>query len=668
METVLLLIGTGVGYIIAYHTYGKWISEKLFGISDKKATPAHEMQDDQDYCPTKKGILFGHHFTSIAGTGPIVGPAVAVIWGWVPAVLWVFFGSIFMGAVHDFGAIVISARNEGKSIGDLSGGIITPRVQLLFMMIILLVLFVLIAVFALVVGVLFKMYPQAVIPVWVGIPIATTIGWLIYKKKMPALIPSLIALVLLYVFVVVGAYNGVNLPEQGFLGRGPIFDWVIILLVYAFVASVLPVWLLLQPRDYINGHQLIVAMSLLFSGILIAHPPIVAPALNLSAKGAPSFWPFLFITIACGAISGFHSLVGSGTSSKQLDQESDAKCIGYGGMLTESFLSILVIIACVAGIGIGFGDKVGISAWNSHYGSWGSAAGGLGAKLKAFVEGSANMLTSLGLPRVLCLGIMGVLIASFAGTSMDTATRLQRYTITEFMKKIGLGKFSNKYFATLLAVVPAGLLALHDGQGKGGLTLWPLFGTLNQLIACLSLLVLTVYLAKKTKNILATLIPMLFLLAVTSVGMYENLNSWISKAFAGGQGKWIMLSIIGVFVVILEIWILIESAVILIKLKKITKNNQNSNKTIPYSHIQRGSISFLSKSYFSHYHSILFNSLFFKEFQNFTKLFLFVRYLHSHKWYLPFLQCVKYPHTQQQEYHILLQQRNHEKSVLLIPL
>jgi carbon starvation protein len=542
MNSIFLAALAFAGYILAYRFYGRYLADKIFVLDDDASCPAHEMQDNVDYMPTKKEVLFGHHYTSIAGTGPIVGPAIGVIWGWVPAFIWVFFGAIFMGAVHDFGAMVISARHQGRSIGDCAGDVIKPRIKLMFLSVMFLLLLIVIAIFAMIIAVLFDMYPQAVIPIWMEIPIAMVLGWAIYKKKVNALAASLIALAALYVFVGIGVYIPVKLPAM--FGLPPLTLWVIILLVYAYIASVLPVWRLLQPRDYINGHELYVILILLCLGTAFLQPVISAPAFNLHPEGAPPILPFLFITIACGAISGFHSLVGSGTTSKQLDCEGHALTIGFGGMLMEGALAVLVLIAVAGGIG-------DIDAWNQHYSSW-TAASGLGAKLGAFVEGSANMLGSLGIPEKFSITIMGVFIASFAGTTLDTATRLQRYVVQELAESVKITPLQKLHPATMLAVLSAAALALAQGGGKGGLILWPLFGATNQLLAALGLMVISVYLIRRKKSPVYSLIPMVFMFIITVWAMVHNLTGFIEG------GKW-HLVVFSLAVLVLSIWMLIEA-------------------------------------------------------------------------------------------------------------
>ena len=407
-----------------------------------------ELEDGNDYVPTSKGVVFGHHFTSIAGTGPIVGPALAVMWGWVPALIWVLFGSVFIGAVHDFGALIVSMRNRGQTVGDIAGRVISPRVRVLFLLILFMALTIVLAIFGLVIAVVFRTYPEAIAPCLFQIPLAVLIGLFIHRKGGNIMIASLVALVLMYVSVANGDSGWVGWMN-GEMQKWDLMTWVSLLLVYSYVASVLPVWTLLQPRDYINSLQLLSALGLVVVGLISAgiwggapvdgvRPAleIVAPAMesSLDAKQLPLIFPFLFITIACGAVSGFHCLVSSGTSSKQLSCETDARFVGFGSMLTEGFLAVLVILACVAGLGLGVAGAggetlMGVDAWNARYGDWSTM--GLGAKVGAFVDGSANFLKALGVPAQYATALMGVFVASFAATTLDTACRLQRYVVQE---------------------------------------------------------------------------------------------------------------------------------------------------------------------------------------------------------------------------------------------
>jgi len=522
MSALLIMLLSFVGYIFAYKFYGKFLGGKIFKLSKDALTPSQEFEDGSDFVPTKKEIIFGHHYTSIAGTGPIVGPAIAIIWGWVPALIWVFLGSIIMGGVHDFGALIISMRNKGKSISEYTSKYINPRTRFLFFAIVFLELWIVIAIFGLVIAILFKMYPASVFPVWFEIPIAMWLGYMVYKKGKSVTLWSIVAIILMYVTIIIGVYFPITLPTIA--GIPPTGVWTIILLIYAFIASVLPVITLLQPRDYINSHELVIAIILLIVGVFVSafsgKLQIVAPALQVNPAKAPSMWPFLFITIACGAISGFHSLVSSGTSSKQVKLEPDALFVGYGSMLMEGVLATLVIVAVSAGIGMGYehGGKIltGVDAWTSHYSSW-AAAKGLGSKIGAFVVGAANMIAMIGIPTKWAIAIMGVFVASFAGTTLDTATRIQRYVVTELFVDLHMPVFKNKYLATSFAVLTAAALAFASGaNGKGALVLWPLFGAVNQTLAALALIIITLYLKTKggTKWMVAGF-PAIFMVLMT---------------------------------------------------------------------------------------------------------------------------------------------------------
>ena len=562
MNSLTLAIGAGILYLIAYNTYGKFLARKIFKLDPSKVVPSQELKDDVDFVPTKRSILFGHHFTSIAGTGPIVGPAIAIIWGWLPAMIWILLGSIFMGAVHDFGAMVVSLRNQGRSIGDIASGIINKRVRMIFLTIIFLLLWLVVAVFGVVIAIIFNMFPSSVLPVWLEIPIAVWLGYMIYKKGKSHRRLSIIAVVLMYITVVIGAFIPITMPS--ILGISPVGVWVILLLIYSYIASTLPVQTLLQPRDYMNAHELFVAMGLLGLGIIVAHPDIVAPSLNPSPQGAPSMWPMLFVIIACGAISGFHSLVSSGTSSKQCDNENSSLMIGYGGMLTEAMLATFVVIACGAGLALGLTDKAGnvftgVAAFNQQYGNW-SNTSGLGAQLNAVVTGAANLIESYGIPENVTITVMGVFVASFAATTLDTATRLQRYVVSEIAQAVDIPFATKKHPATIIAVGTALALAFSVGaSGTGALVLWPLFGAANQLLAGLALLVVTIYLARKKAPIVFTAVPMVFMLFMTGWAMKINLTDYFNG------NKWLLFTI-GLVIVLLEIWMVIESLIVIVKI------------------------------------------------------------------------------------------------------
>ncbi|QGY38655.1 carbon starvation protein A [Pseudodesulfovibrio cashew] len=567
MDAMLMMLAAFAGYIVMYQLYGRYIGRKIFALSGQAPVPAKEMEDGVDYVPTKKEIIFGHHFTSIAGTGPIVGPAIAVIWGWVPAMIWIFVGSIMMGAVHDFGALILSMRNQGKSVSEITSKYINPRTKLFFFVVVFLDLLIITAIFGLVIAVIFNMYPASVLPVWLEVPIAMWLGFMIYRRGANALTWSIVALVLMYATVVLGTYLPIKLSAIG--GLPPTGIWTVALLVYAFIASTLPVTTLLQPRDFINSHQLLVALALMVIGVFAAtfsgsQLHIVAPAVQAAPEGAPPMLPFLFITIACGAISGFHSLVSSGTTAKQVESENDSLFVGYGSMLTEAVLSTLVIVAVAAGIGLGYhtgegATLTGIDAWSTHYSSW-AAAKGLGSKIAAFVYGAANMIEAAGIPHAVALAIMGVFVASFAGTTMDTATRIERYALTELFSNSPIRIFENKYVSTAVAVFLAGCLAFSSGgDGKGALSLWPLFGCINQILAALVLTTVTVYLKQRGGlSWIISGIPAIFLGAMTVWAILINQGMYMEKGN-------MLLSSLNLLVLCVSLWVAAEAIIKFLK-------------------------------------------------------------------------------------------------------
>ena len=562
MNALLIMVLAFAGYLIMYNLYGRFIGNKIFKLTQGGTTPSVELEDGIDYVPTKKEVIFGHHFTSIAGTGPIVGPAVAIIWGWVPALIWIFVGSIFMGAVHDFGALIISMRNQGKSIADYTAKYVNPRTRIFFFLIVFLELWIIIAIFGLVIAVVFAMYPASVFPVWCEVAIALYLGHAIYKQGKSIMTWSIIAVILMYLTVYIGVFIPIKMPAVAGIPSTGV--WTIILLIYAFIASTLPVTTLLQPRDFINSHQLLIAMTLLVLGVVFSafggNLEIVAPAVQATPAQAPPMWPFLFITIACGAISGFHSLVSSGTSAKQVRDETDSLFVGYGSMLMEGALATLVIIAVSAGIGMGYVTKsgetlVGVAAWTTHYSSW-AAAAGLGSKVGAFVNGSANMIASTGLPNAVAVVIMGVFVASFAGTTLDTATRIQRYIVAELFTTFKMNFLTGKYIATFVAVGTALALAFATGAGgKGALMLWPLFGAVNQTLAGLALIIITVYL--KTKGGIKWIIsgiPAVLMMFMTIWALVLNQTKFGTQHNA-------LLQVVNAIILVIAVWIVVEGTI-----------------------------------------------------------------------------------------------------------
>lgn len=541
MNAALLAIIVLILYFLAYRYYSKFLANKIFRLSDDEVTPAHEKNDGMDFVPSNKHVLFGHHFASIAGAAPIIGPAIAVFWGWVPAIVWVVLGTIFMGAVHDFSALVISVREKGRSVGDLAGILINPRARTLFLLIVYFLIFFVIAVFAYAIASLFVAFPESVLPVNFQIIVAVIIGFLFYKKGVPILWPSILALISLYVMIWVGTIVPIEIPA---IMGSQIVTWIFLLLIYSFIASVLPVWTLLQPRDYINGHQLILGLGLLFIGLLVAHPEMQAPAINHNAEGGVPLFPFIFVTIACGAISGFHGLVSSGTTSKQLNKMKDSRMIGYGGMLGEGALAMIATLAVAAGISR--------TDWLIHYETWDLAAKG---GITNFVHGASTFLDALHIPTVFGDTLISVIVISFAATSLDTAARVQRLILGELGTAYEIKPLKNRYVGALLAVVPALLLALlaeapGKGLGSGGFLLWPLFGATNQLVAGLTLLIATIYLWKTGRPVIYTLIPMVFLIVMTIAAMI-----WNFKAFADNP----LLLILSAIILALSVWLLFEA-------------------------------------------------------------------------------------------------------------
>ncbi len=605
MEPLLLAIFTAAGFIIAYNTYGRWLGRRIFELSAKRVCPSVELEDGQDYVPSPKSVVFGHHFTSIAGTGPIVGPAIAVLWGWLPALLWIVMGSILVGAVHDLGSLVVSLRNKGKTVGEIAGVLLNRRVRLLFMAILFMALTIVLAIFGLVIAAVFKQFPSAIFPCILQTPLAIGIGLLLRKQKIGLILPSIMVLGLMYLSVFLGDWGFLHAFNER-LAAWPVWLWVVALLSYAYVASVLPVWLLLQPRDFINSLQLLSAMGLLVVGLAVAafiggapidgaRPELnlVAPAIQWAPAGAPPIFPFLFITIACGAISGFHCLVSSGTSSKQLRHEHDARMVGYGAMMTEAFLATMVLLACAAGIGLGIVGEQGVvltgeAAWLNNYSSW-AALSGLAAKVGAFVNGAANFLTALGLSKTFSVALMGVMVASFAATTLDSACRLQRYVVQELAGALRGGNagapvplnplswLEGRHGATIFAIIIATVLAAIPPAGSewslanaglGGLLLWPLFGATNQLLGGLSFIVIAFYLWRNKKPIWFVVIPACIMLIMPMWAMFVQIfigtaesSSWLSDR------NWTLV-FIGVATIALEIWMIAEALMLIPSLKE----------------------------------------------------------------------------------------------------
>ena len=556
MQSVMIvLFGIG-GMTFGWFVYSKFIATKIYQLDADFVTPAHEFNDGVDYHPTNKYVLWGHHFTSVAGAAPIVGPAIAVYWGWVPAVLWVTFGTIFFAGVHDFGALWASARNKGKSIGALSEAVIGKRTRALFMVVIFLVLLMVNAVFGVVIANAFVGTPNSVFPAWSAIAVALVIGQLVHRK-MNLVALSIGGVIALYLSVYVGSTLPIELPTEMF-GLTANANWIIILFVYAAIASMLPVWVLLQPRDFINGMQLFVGLILLYGAVLISLPDISAPAFNSQmAENAPSLIPLLFVTIACGAVSGFHGIVSSGTTSKQLDKETDARFIGYLGAVGEGSLALITLVA-VSSVALAATPEM----WHEIYDKYGTAGAG------TFIQGGAQLIQNgWGIPFAITQTLLATMVVLFAGTTMDSGVRLQRYIIQEWGEIYNIPLLKKGALATLLAVTCCLLLAFGAGgaSGSGGLIIWPLFGSTNQILAGLTLLVISVMLIKLGRPAKYTMFPMIFVLITSSWAALIKLVEFYEAK------NWLLLTI-DVVVVITTFLVILEAASVISKFRRESQN------------------------------------------------------------------------------------------------
>ena len=551
-------------FFIGYRFYSRFIASKIYQLDESFTTPAHTYRDEVDFVPTNRWVLWGHHFTSVAGAAPIVGPAIAVYWGWLPALLWVIFGTVFAAGVHDFGTLVLSVRNKGQSVGTLAQKLIGKRAKLMFLFIILILVLMVNAVFAWVISNLFVTFPASFLSVFIQIPLAIWIGFAVHRKNSGMLWASLLALLAMYLAAFAASYIPAlqidlvswfgSSNEAVFIGLNStslaFFVWIVVLMVYVYIASTLPVWMLLQPRDYINSHQLILGLLLFYSGLLFLNPEITAPAINEGADD-PSWFPLLFITIACGAISGFHGLVSSGTSSKQLNKETDARFVGYLGAVGEGALALISIIAVVTV----FGRQSDFLATYSSFGQAG--AEGLGV----FVRGAGNLISGVGIPAQAGQTIVAVIVVSFAATSLDTSVRLMRYIISELGQEYRVDWLTKKHVATSIAVVTSAMLVLlpegPKGFGSGGYLLWPLFGTSNQLLAGISFLLISLWLKKLGRNYIYTIIPMAFILFMTLWAMVQQVVfQWSGMGVQ--EANWLLFTL-GAIILSFTFWILVES-------------------------------------------------------------------------------------------------------------
>jgi carbon starvation protein len=526
MSLPAILAVSAIILLIAYRTYGRFIADKL-SIDNKNVTPAHRLADGVDYIPSKPAVVLGHHFASIAGAGPIVGPIIAVTFGWIPAIIWILIGGIFFGAVHDLSSMVASLRHQGKSIGVIIHKHIGDSGKLLFLIFSFSTLVLIIAVFADIVAKTFVSDPGAASASVFFIVLAIIFGIINrkYNSKKAFLVLSVVGVLTMYGMI----YLGSQLPlELTYV------VWVGLLLFYAFVASVTPVSLILQPRDYLNSFLLYGLMLFGIVGIFWANPQIqMTTEITYNSPALGYMFPVLFVTIACGAISGFHSLVASGTTSKQLDREEDAKIVGYGGMLIESFLAIISVCAVIV---LDRGDYV--------------------AQLKdlgpvtLFSQGLGGMIASLGVPPAIAISFVALTVSAFALTTLDTCTRLARFSMQELCEGNllpGADFFANNRFAATLIPLLLSILLLMSGEFT---TLWPIFGSANQLLAALALLAVTVWLYRIGVNPMFTLIPMIFMFAVT-------LSSLFIFAYKNFYANKYLLAIIAVLLSILSIILMV---------------------------------------------------------------------------------------------------------------
>lgn len=503
MSGMVLLLGSSAIFFIAYITYGSWLSKK-WGIDPARKTPAHTQRDGVDYVPTKPIVLLGHHFSSIAGAGPIVGPITAAVFGWVPVVLWVLIGSIFFGGVQDYGSLVASLRHKGQTIGEIIDATIGRRGKFLFSIFAWLTLIVVLAAFANIVAATFVASPQSATSSMLFILLAVVFGLAVYRGGAPLGVSSVLGLLALVGCMYLGHQFPIALSKNA---------WIGILMAYIFVASIAPVWILLQPRDYLNSFLLYAMILFAFVGIVLYQPEMkLAPVTSFDMGQGNLLFPMLFVTVACGAISGFHSLVGSGTSSKQLDNEKDAKAIGYGSMLIEGVLAVIAIIAA----GYVGGDKLAELL----------KAGG---PVNVFADGVGVFMTEFGFSFAVAKGFVALTISAFALTTLDTATRLGRFIFQEMFTQVNeetgevkASILANPYVATLITIGVSAYMATGSYT-----TIWPIFGAANQLLAALALLAIAVWLKSANMDCGMVVVPMVFMFAVTLTALVQLIYSSI---------------------------------------------------------------------------------------------------------------------------------------------
>ena len=500
MSASILIVISVVVLLMGYIFYGRFIARR-FELDPSRKTPAHTKRDDVDYMPAKAPVLLGHHFSSIAGAGPILGPIIAAVFGWIPVFLWILVGSVFIGGVHDFSSLIASVRHGGKSIGEVVEVHIGHAGKRLFLIFAWFALVLVVAVFCRAVASTFVKSPAAATSSILFIGLAIVFGLSIYRLRIHLGLATLVGVALLLGCVALGIQFPITLP---------FITWIYLLFGYIFIAAVTPVWILLQPRDFLNSFLLYFVLLGGVVGIFIANPKITFPAVTQFQTDIGYLFPILFVTVACGAISGFHSLVSSGTTSKQLNTESDAKVIGYGSMLIEGLLAVVALITAV-------------TILRGDYNQLITTEGG--GPIGIFSSGVGGFISSLGISLEAGITFAALAISAFALTSLDTATRLGRFIFQEFFEKEDKPSIlsQNRFVSTLITVLFAGLLALSGTSN----TLWPMFGSANQLLAAIALLAVTVWLAELQKKNRFIKIPMYFMFVVTLSALgflvYKNL-------------------------------------------------------------------------------------------------------------------------------------------------
>lgn len=533
LNAALFGILAAVWLIVMYKWYGGIIDRKLISANDAQPTPAEVLRDNIDYVPSRPEILFGHHFSSIAGAGPIVGPMLAYsLFGWLPALLWVLLGSVFIGAVHDYVSLMTSVRNKGVSIAVLTQTYVSNRARWIFSIFLWLALVLVTAVFSVLTAQTLVEKPEIVVPTFGLILLAIIFGFLVNRRNFNIWIGTIGAIIVLIGLIILGDHIPINAS----------FDfWLITVLVYSFVASTIPVWILLQPRDYISMYILIIGLALALVSLIVLHPSINGPAFHNTASSNLPLWPMLFITVACGAVSGFHSVVSSGTSAKQLRRESDGKIVAFGGMLTEAFLAIIVILLISSVL---FWKEASIPELTGYV--FNDLLTKQGVNI-TFGTALGKAMVSIGVPIQYGIAFGVLMLNAFILTTLDTCARLSRYVLSE---TIGQKShfLKNKYTATGIGLVIAYFLVMDNSWR----ILWPVFGAANQLIAALSLLVISAYVFGFKKSTIYTLIPGVFMLVTTEAALlYQLFWQYIP------EGN-IVLSILSAVLMILGVIIALE--------------------------------------------------------------------------------------------------------------